>query len=203
MIKEILDGYSNAERDIVSRFESISSDKLYRPVQSVMPEQPGSVLDIGAGTGRDAAWFAGKGSRVLAVEPVSTLREAGAALHRSANIEWLDDALPELARTIARGERFELVLLSGVWQHLDGALRTAAMENLRRLIKAGGTLIISLRDGPGPPTRPVFPADVDHTIQLANKENLELRLRQPALSIQKANRNSGVSWTWLAFSAAA
>ena len=94
MIENILDGYARAEPDIISRFESISSEELYRPVESIMPTNPKSVLDIGAGTGRDAAWFADRGAKVLAVEPVARLREAGMSLHNFDNIEWLDDVLP-------------------------------------------------------------------------------------------------------------
>lgn len=202
MIKDILAGYAAEGPDIISRFEAIAPEELYRQVERVMPDRPQSVLDIGAGTGRDAAWFVAKGARVVAVEPVSELRAAGQALHKSPNIEWLDDALPALSKTVARSERFELILLSGVWQHLDAPMRKTAMQNLRKLIKAGGTLIISVRDGLGTPSRPVFPADVDDTIEMANKENFQLQLHQSADSVQKTNRNAGVKWTWLAFAGA-
>ena len=202
MINEILAGYADAARNIIPRYEAIVPEDLYRPVERVMPRSPQSVLDIGAGTGRDAAWFAGEGAKVLAVEPVADLRDAGQALHQSPIIEWLDDALPDLRITVARDERFELILLSGVWQHLDAPMRATAMGALRKLIKGDGTLIISVRDGPGAPSRPVFPADVDATIEMAAKEGLQLKLRRFADSVQASNRNLGVKWTWLAFAAA-
>ncbi len=77
--------------------------QVLAPVGDLLLARAGTALDIGAGTGRDAAWLARRGHRVLAVEPVAALRSAGEALHRMANLEWLDDGLPELARARARG----------------------------------------------------------------------------------------------------
>ena len=88
------------------------------------------MLDIGAGTGRDAASFAAMGHRVVAVEPTDALRLPGMALHRSKRIEWLDDSLPDLARLRSRGDDFDLVMLTAVWMHLDAKQRRQAMPNL-------------------------------------------------------------------------
>lgn len=40
-----------------------------------LPAKPGLMLDDGAGSGRDAEWFAGKGWEVVAVEPAAALRQ--------------------------------------------------------------------------------------------------------------------------------
>ena len=63
----------------------------------------GPVLDIGAGSGRDAAWFAARGHSVVAVEPAASLRAEARARHPEPSIEWLDDRLPELEAVTARG----------------------------------------------------------------------------------------------------
>lgn len=96
------------------------------------------MIDIGAGTGAAAAWFAQQAQQVLAVEPVTAFRKAGAQLHQSENIEWLDDCLPDLAATTKRREVFDLVVLSAVWHHLDATQRQRAMPNVRRLMAVGG-----------------------------------------------------------------
>ncbi len=49
---------------------------------------------MGAGSGRDAAWFAANGYSVVAAEPAAGMRRAGKALHSSPDIRWMDDALP-------------------------------------------------------------------------------------------------------------
>ena len=75
------------------------------------------------------------------------------------------------------------------------------MPNLRKLTQMSGTLIMSVRHGPGALSRSVFPADVEHTISLARCEKFTLRFQTMAPSIQKANRDAGVTWSWLVFEA--
>lgn len=60
MINEILKGYEDAvsDGDFIHRLDGISSVDLFAPVIEHFPQQPFHVLDIGAGTGRDAAWLA-------------------------------------------------------------------------------------------------------------------------------------------------
>jgi SAM-dependent methyltransferase len=155
------------------------------------------LLDLGAGSGRTAAWLAGKGHQVTAVEPVAALRETGMALHRASAIEWIDDRLPSLAAL--EGREFAGVLLIAVWQHLMPAAREAALARLAQLIAPGGVLLMSLRHGPGAPGRPVYPCDPAETIGQAEALGLDLLHREEAPSLQEGNKALGVSWTCLAF----
>jgi len=197
--QRIVEGYTEAAAELIPRYEAVSSSNLYSEVAHLLPELGGRVIDIGAGTGRDAGWLAAKGCCVLAVEPVAAFRRAGASLHQSPRIEWLDDVLPKLPRVLNRGETFDLVLLSAVWQHLDGQQRQLAMPNLRALTAPGGRLFLSVRHGLGAPTRPCFPATAEDAIELAHGNGFRLVLRRSAASIQARNREAGVTWTWLAF----
>ena len=107
---------------------------------------PGFACDIGAGSGRDANWLAAQGWDVIAVEPSSGMREQ--AMPKShPSVTWLDDSLPELSRLRALGHRFDLVLLSAVWQHVPPGQRERAFRILTELLKPGGTLVITLRHG--------------------------------------------------------
>ena len=192
----VFDGYATAAPELIERFEALSSACVYEPIRDLLPNTLVRVVDVGAGTGRDAAWFAGQGHQVLAVEPVSPLREAGMALHRSTSIEWLDDRLPELTRARLR-EPFDLVVLSAVWQHLGDDERRLAMESLAALTACGGTLVLSLRHGPGAPDRPINPVNPDETIRTARQHGLSVVRRIEADSMQAANQANGVRWTWL------
>ena len=51
------------------------------------------------------------------------LRQRAAVLHTSPSIEWIDDSLPDLARITARGETFDVVMMTAVWMHFDEAQR--------------------------------------------------------------------------------
>ncbi len=199
-MNDVLDGYAAAAPLLIERFESFSSAELLEPVLDLIPRHPVRVADIGTGTGRDAAWLARQGHDVLAVEPVRELREAGRSLHHALPIAWLNDRLPALEQA-RRNAPFDLVLACGVWQHLDDDDRSRGMLSLAGLMAPDGTLIMSLRHGPGAAGRRVFPVTADATGELARQAGLSVIRRVERESIQPGNRAAGVRWTWLAFTA--
>jgi SAM-dependent methyltransferase len=197
-----LDGTQGYDQDVeafFARADAIAFAEKYAAVLHLLPAAPSRILDIGAGSGKDAADFAAMGHRVLAVEPTPALLAGAIARHAHPAITWLDDGLPDLAATRARDETFDLILLSAVWMHLDAAQRRHAMPHVASLLADGGTLILSLRHGPVPVGRRMFEVSADETLDLARTEGLHLRLREERGSIQSANRLAGVTWTILAF----
>jgi 2-polyprenyl-3-methyl-5-hydroxy-6-metoxy-1,4-benzoquinol methylase len=144
------EGYAEEAEELFRFYESIPAADAHRAALHLIPTSPGRILDVGSGTGRDAAWFASMGHRVVAVEPTEAMRIPAMALHPSPQIEWLNDSLPDLALLRTRRERFDLVMLSAVWMHLDQQQRRQAMANLAALIQPGGTVIMKIRHGPGP-----------------------------------------------------
>ncbi|MDB5524129.1 MAG: putative S-adenosyl-L-methionine-dependent methyltransferase [Rhizobium sp.] len=198
-MQDILNAYAVAATpSFIGVYEALSVEAIYEHVIDLFPCRAASVLDIGAGTGRDAAWFAARGHTVLAVEPVRELREAGRQLHHSSRIEWVDDRLPNLTITSSNNP-FDLVLLGGVWQHLAEAEQKAAIPTLATLTAAGGRLVMSLRHGPAAGARRVFPIDPATTAENAELCGLRLIRSREANSIQQGNQKMGIHWTWLVF----
>jgi SAM-dependent methyltransferase len=197
-----IDGTQGYDQDVeafFARADSIAFAEKYAPVLSLLPGAPSRILDIGAGSGRDAADFAAQGHTVLAVEPTPVLLAGAIARHAHPAIAWLEDGLPDLAAVRARGETFDLILLSAVWMHLDSDQRRRAMPNVAALLAEDGMLILSLRHGPVPLGRRMFDVSAAETIDLAQAAGLGLRLNKAQGSIQAANRLAGVTWTILAF----
>src|SRR5262245_10514993 len=161
------EGYADEAAELFRHYESISAAELHDAISHLIPKQPGKVADIGAGSGRDAAWFAEMGHHVVAVEPTDAMRIPGMAAHPSPRIEWLDDSLPDLALLRARGERFDLMMLTAVWMHLDEAQRRRAMPHLAALAKPGGAIAMMMRHGPVPQGRRMFEVSAEETIGLA------------------------------------
>ena len=194
------EGYAEEADALVARYEGLRFADLHRHVLQLIPAAPGRVLDIGAGTGRDAAALAAMGHAVVAVEPSAALRERTAALHPSPRIEWLDDGLPDLARLLERGEDFDAVMLTAVWMHLDEGQRRRAMPRVARLVRGSGVAVLSLRHGPVPPGRRMFEVSAEETAEFAVAAGLRLALRldDRADSLGRP----GVRWTRLAFSKA-
>jgi SAM-dependent methyltransferase len=191
------EGYAEQADTLVGPVDAVRFADLHRPILHMIPRSPCPVLDIGAGTGRDAAALAATGHQVVAVEPVAELRRHAIALHATPNIEWLDDSLPHLARLLSRGQRFDLVLLTAMWMHLDAAQRREAMPNLATLVADNGLVSMTLRHGPVPAGRRMFDVTADETIALAHDASLQLVLR---LDNQPSQFNrSDVTWTRLVF----
>ena len=191
------EGYADEAEELVKQYERISFTEVHRQVIHLIPTAPSRILDIGAGTGRDAAGFAAMGHRVIAVEPTAELRLRAKALHPSRRIEWLDDSLPDLIHLHQRGETFDVVMLTAVWMHLDQQQRRRAMPRVAGLVRVGGLMILSLRHGPVPPGRRMFEVTAAETMSLAQPHGLEVILKydhQDALL-----GRPGVTWTRLAF----
>jgi SAM-dependent methyltransferase len=193
------EGYAEEAGDLFRRYESISAAETHKAAMHLIPTAASRILDVGAGTGRDAAWLASMGHRVVAVEPTDAMRLPAMNLHPSPLIEWLDDSLPELALLRRRGKPFDLILLSAVWMHFDRAQRREAMATLAALLRTGGTLVMRIRHGEVPPGRRMFEIPDQETIELAALSGLHPVLNVRTESVQAANRDAGVSWTHLAF----
>lgn len=194
------EGYAETADALVTQYEGLAFADVHRDTLPLMPTAPGRVLDIGAGTGRDAAALAARGHRVTAVEPTAELRAHGRRLHADAAIDWIDDGLPELDRVHGLGVRFDLVLLTAVWMHLDAAQRTRAMARVAPLLAPGGLLTMLLRHGPVPAGRRMFDVSAAETRALAAAHGLATihDSERPALL-----GGSAVWWSVLAFRAPA
>lgn len=190
-------GYAAEAEALVARYESIAFSDIHAAILPLLPAPPGHVLDIGAGTGRDAAGFAALGYRVTAVEPTAALRRRAAALHPSPRIHWLDDGLPDLPALAGGPETFDVVMLTAVWMHLDLAERRHAMPRLAALMRVGGVLALSLRHGPVPAGRRMFDVSASETIDLAREHGLRCLLCRTDDDAHLGR--PGVTWDRVAF----
>lgn len=190
-------GYAEEAEALVRLYESISFADAHKRILHLLPTGPSQIVDIGSGTGRDAAALAAMGHRVVAVEPTAELRRRAAALHPSPRIEWLDDSLPKLSHLMKRGETFAVVMLTAVWMHLDKRQRRQAMPRVAALARESGIVILSLRHGPVPPGRRMFDVSAGETVALAEARGLKT-----ILQLEGQDNLFGrpdVSWTRLAF----
>ena len=190
------EGYGETAHLLVEQYEKLTFDEVHGDRVHLFPVAPARVLDIGAGTGRDAAALAALGHSVVAVEPTAEMRDIGQRLHASAAIDWIDDGLPDLAHVRERGETFDLVLLTAVWMHLDADQRERAMPAVASLMRPGGVMKLSLRHGPIPPGRRMFDVSADETTALAGRHGLTVIHRSARKSLSHA---ADVQWDVLMF----
>jgi SAM-dependent methyltransferase len=174
------------------QYEAIHFDDIHRDVAHLFPKSPSRVVDVGAGSGRDAAALARLGHRVVAVEPTTELRMQGQALHAARAIDWIDDSLPDLDLLRHRADQFDLILLTAVWMHLDQTERARGMLALKSLVAREGQIIMSLRHGPVPAGRRMFDVSATETEALALRHGL--RVNHVGTRSDQQGR-ADVSWT--------
>ncbi|MEV5078774.1 class I SAM-dependent methyltransferase [Streptomyces sp. NPDC056159] len=153
------------------RYGSVNFEEVHGGVLDLLPPTPAAVVDVGAGTGRDAAALARRGYQVMAVEPVREMQEVAQRLDPSEDISWVEDSLPELSRVQGT---FDLALLSAVWMHLLPAARGRAMERLAALLAPAGLLVISLRRGDPPTDRLMFDVPAEDVVRDGERVGLRL-----------------------------
>lgn len=167
------EGYAVEADALAVQYESFTFEALHKNIIPLFPKNACRVLDIGSGTGRDAAGFASLGMKVLAVEPVAEMRAHAERMHTSPHIEWLDDSLPGLARITARRETFDIVMMTAVLMHFDDGERATILTRVAPMIAKDGILALSLRHGPVPPGRRMFAVSDDEVVALATAQGLE------------------------------
>lgn len=180
----------------IERYESVAFEDVHRELIARLPRYHAWVLDVGAGSGRDAAALAGDfHHRVVAVEPCLPMREGAIARHPHPNIRWIDDRLPTLTGVRCLNESFDLILLSAVWMHVHPDERDEAIGNLAALMRPGANLAVSFKSLPDG-ARGMWPVDARELERQAHNAGLDL-----VASSESADRlgREGITWSTLIF----
>ena len=131
-------GYTDANAPkLFAEYSRLRFEDVHAPLLCHLDASCTSVLDIGAGSGRDACWFARKGSKVVAVEPSSQLRGLGEKGSIGLNVEWYPNFATELRPEMFGGRKFDVVLLSAVmmfvpltqWPQVFGFINKVAKDS--------------------------------------------------------------------------
>jgi SAM-dependent methyltransferase len=184
-------GGCNPAAPLIARLRAVPPVRYMPPVARWLPTRAARILDVGAGVGRDAAWFSARGHRVTAVEPVDALRTEGRQV-TGARVHWRGASLPDLGPT----GRADLIWIYAVWHHLPPDRHAAALLALRARLARGGRVVIALRDGPMPPARAAHDLDRVRLFHLATSCGFGLLDRKTRASIGVWNRAHRVMWHW-------
>jgi SAM-dependent methyltransferase len=184
--------YQHNAQQLVEQYESLQFEDVHAGLLDFLPPSGSTILDVGAGSGRDAAWLAAHGYDVVAVEPSDAMRDKARALHPSNRITWLADSLPELAQMRRLGLGFDLILLSAVWMHVPPGSRERALRKLAMLLAPKGRIAVSLRLGPPDAQRAMHVVSLNELTAIG--QQFGLRLISATDSADQLGR-SEVGWT--------
>lgn len=129
-----------------ARFDETSFKAVHQDLLPLLPPKGSRILDVGAGSGRDAVALERMGYLVTAVEPSTNLQAWALKRYGATTIIWIEDRLPSLAKTRANEQRYDFVLCSAVLMHVEPADLKESFQALAELLKYGGKLALSLRD---------------------------------------------------------
>lgn len=194
--------YNSKAAEVAKRYESVGGGVselfpvLFRPGQSV--------LDIGAGSGRDMARLQALGIEAWGLEPSDELRAEAIRRHSELKDRLVAGALPSDLSALS-GRTFDAVVLSAVIMHIPDADIFDSAVAVRTLVKPDGRLVISTsthRDDVDPETSRdaggrLFVLRSANEIQLLF-ERFGFRLEDLTVSADVLGR-PGMEWTTLVF----
>jgi SAM-dependent methyltransferase len=188
--------YDQHATALTEQYEALAPEAVHHWLIDLMPMGDClKALDVGAGSGRDAAWLASRGYEVWAVEPSKGMRLQGQQLHATSRIAWVEDALPKLDVITALNQDYDFILLSAVWMHVAPEQRASAFETLVQLLGPNGVLAITLRCGPAPVERTMYEVSEQEVRQLADRFGVKV-LR--CVTAPDQSGRSEISWIQVA-----
>ena len=187
--------YDEHSTDRATQYESLAASEVHAWLLDILPPSPAVALDVGAGSGRDAAWLASLGYTVHAVEPSGAMRLRAAESHPGLKVSWSEDRMPGLETLDPLEGKVNLALLSAVWMHVAPCERAAAFERLEALAAPDGIMALTLREGPAEPGRAMHPVSLSEIASLAEANGLQVvRMRRCCDKLGRAD----VSWSYVA-----
>jgi SAM-dependent methyltransferase len=194
MGKENIAIYHEQANGFFNLYESLQFENVHADWLPLLPNG-GYALDIGAGSGRDAAKLAARGFNVIAIEPATALLTLAQCAHTAANIRWFNDSLPLLA-AIPKSQTFDLILLSAVWMHLTPKQQADSWPQLIKRLKPEGLLVFTLRMGEFNDGRSSYTVNPQQLTETAYTNGLTLL--KASTNNDKLNREN-ITWHTLVF----
>ncbi|MGR6317214.1 class I SAM-dependent methyltransferase [Micromonospora soli] len=152
----------------------------------------GPLLDLGCGPGRDLAFWHARGAAPVGLDlSAAMLREAG----RRVGVPLVQG---DLLRLPFRSGAFGGVWCSAALLHLPKAVAPAALAGVRRVLRSGGPLLLSVKEGDGESWERWPGEGADRFFAWYQADEIEALLRAAGFAPQRLLRDvSDVGQRWL------
>lgn len=168
--QDAVDYYDQDALAFARRYDGVTFESVHAGLADWLPAAGATVLDVGAGSGRDARALAARGFQVTAVEPSAAFRQMAREDDR---IVWIDDRLPGLSSLQAKDQRFAFILCSAVLMLVPPHELDPSFAAMAQLLGSGGILAINVRNPvPGEPAELAHPHSDDDILTAAGDAGL-------------------------------
>lgn len=134
-----VDFYDSHAAEMAEKYNQVES-----PLKSTLPrilKAGNKVLDIGCGSGRDAAMLLAMGFDARGLEPSRGLREQAVLSYPELKGRIHAGGLPDIPDDLP--VPFDCILMSAVIMHIDDGVLVPSIPRIAPLLTPGGILIIS------------------------------------------------------------
>lgn len=129
------------------RVGSLPSDGVAGEIRAAFDDgwlAPGMrILEIGCGSGENAAWLARQGCLVTGIDCADAAVAKATAAHEEKNLSFAAGDIT--ARGVLSGQEFDGFVDRGCLHGIDAAVYGAYAENVRRLAAPGARIVLAMR----------------------------------------------------------
>jgi ubiquinone/menaquinone biosynthesis C-methylase UbiE len=153
----------------------------------------GQIVDIGCGTGRDMAWFESQGANITGID----LSMGMLTYARKKVTSGL--FLMNMRQLGFRNAYFEGAWCCASLLHLPKSEAMYALQEIHRILKLGGMLVLSIQEGNGEEWEDSLVPGVKRFYARYQANEMTEILLTSGFSILKANLSQGSNRNWLSF----
>lgn len=163
-----------------------------RLVQRLAPGE--RLLDVGCGTGRDLAWFTGRGLRAVGVD-----LSAGMLAFAQAHLET-----PRLAQMDMLHLGFPPGSFAGLWScasllHLSKTAAPLALAAFRQVLRPGGALALSIQGGQGETWEPAYGTPIERFFARYTSEEMAALLVAAGFQVEQIIESAERDRHWISY----
>lgn len=170
-----IDFYNENSQELTDQYNSVPFEKVHGQIIPFLPKT-GKVLDVGCGSGRDAFALAEMGLEVTAVDPAKNMLNSAKENFSHKNITFVEDSMPSLKEVKSKGEKYDFILLSAVWMHIEEKDRKEAFDNLKSLLSPNGKMAIYLRHGRFEDDRKEIPVSLNEVELYSDNNDIQSKV---------------------------
>ena len=196
MSQNNIDIYDDEADNLSASYDALQTPQVLGEFCKLMESRKNKpnlhALDIGCGSGRDAKWMAGQGMKVTAVDGSKNMLKNARKNHADKNIEYLHDLAPTFNKLVARGEKFDVILMSAFIFHFGKKDRQTIYDNLLKLAAKNCLIYMTVRRPIPGEKRDMYHVTASEIETFARENGFDVDISEP--KTDKLKRKN-VGWT--------